>query len=558
MKALRLIIAMAFVMITAYGFFYVGLVGDIKAPVERTLSKGWTVDLNGDVMHDVDLEEYKAANILKGDVLTLTNVLPDCGIPDASMLIDNYLAEMDIFIDGKLIYVTGRKEFESGKMIGYGLHIVDVPTGYEGKEIRIVYKSGENNGIGSVIPLKLMKKGEAGLYTIRKKLFPASMALTDMIIGISMIGIGVVYATGDKKFRQMLYIGLFSFFIGLWAFCDHDVVILVNSDYQMKTVSEYFSLYVAPAFVFAYFWAKIKDKASPLGKMVYRTILGAEIFLIFVTMLLHFLNIVHLTQLLTLHHMLILVMIAYMFVNFVQSVRRKEKREIAFYIGIIALSVCGLADIIFFSVLTYSRNIKGNFDGISYTGAGILVISMVMDFAEEMSQTVRKAGEIAVYEQMANSDFLTGLANRRQCELVFDEIDNEDSDYAVIAFDLNNLKEVNDKHGHTMGDRLLKEFADLLRGVFNSVGTVGRTGGDEFVVIIRHAEVLNIDHLLEILDERIAEANKRKKDFCISAARGVCTRLDNKINVRSAYRTADQRMYENKIRMKAEAKGKLS
>ncbi|MCR5584958.1 MAG: diguanylate cyclase [Lachnospiraceae bacterium] len=558
MKALRLTIAMAFVMITAYGFFYVGLIGNVKPPVQREVSENWTVDLKGEVLNNVNLSEYKAANILKGDILTLTNTLPDCKIPCASILINNYLAEMDIYVDNVLIYVTGKKDYENGKIVGYGMHIVNLPTDYEGKEIKIVYKAGENNGIGTLIPMIIMEQGEAGLYLIRKNVFPAAMALTDMIVGISMIGISVVYVTGNKAFRQMLYIGLFSFFIGLWAFCDHDIVLLINNNYKMKTVSEYGSLYLAPVFIFAYFWAKIKDKVSNTGRLIYRSIFGWDIFLIILTFLLHAFNFVHLTQLLTLHHATILVMITYMFANFVNSVIKKEKKDMAFYIGILALSLCGVADIIYFTVLTYSKNVKGNFDGISYTGAGILVISMVMDFAEEMSKTVRQAGEVAVYEQMANSDFLTGLANRRQCELVFDEIDAEDSDYAVIAFDLNNLKEVNDKHGHAAGDKLLKDFANILKSVFDSVATVGRTGGDEFVVIIRHADVLNLDQLLEVLDTKILETNKKKREYKLSAARGVCTRLDNKKNVRSAYRTADQRMYENKIRMKADAKGKLS
>ncbi len=558
MKALRLIIAMAFVMITAYGFFYVGLIGNVKPPVQREVAKNWTLDHNGDVLTDVNLGEYKAANILKGDVITLTNSLPDCRIPYASIVVNNYLAEMDIYVDDVLIYVTGKKDYESGRLIGYGMHIVNLPAGYEGKEIKIVYKAGENNGIGTLIPIVIMERGEAGLYIIRKNLFPAALALTDMIVGISMIGISVVYVSENRSFRQILYIGLFSFFIGLWAFCDHDIVLLINNDYNMKTVSEYASLYLAPVFVLAYFWAKIKNRISDFGRLVYRAILGSDIFLISLSFLLHIFNIVHLTQLLTLHHAIILVMIVYMLVYFVIGIIKKDKKDLAFYIGMTALAFCGVADIIHFSVLTYSSTVKGDFNGISYTGAGILVISMVMDFAEEMSQNVRQAGEIAVYEQMANSDFLTGLANRRQCEFVFDEIDTEDSDYAVIAFDLNNLKEVNDKYGHAAGDRLLKDFANVLKGVFDSVATVGRTGGDEFVVIIRNTDVLNLDKLLEVLDTRIDEINRKKREYKLSAARGVCTRLDNKKNVRSAYRTADQRMYENKIRMKADAKGKLS
>ncbi len=558
MKTIRLTIAMAFILITAYGFFYVGLMGIRKPAETRRIEKGWSVEFNGQTKTDVNLDNYKAVNVRIGDVMVLTNVLPDCGLPCASMYIDNYLAEMDILVDGKEIYSSGRKEYEEGKIIGYGLHIVDMPAGYEGKELKVIYKSGENNGIGSVIAPTLIAKKDAVINIWRKNFFAGAVAIADMLVGICMIGISVAYISANSNFKQMLFIGLFSFFIGLWSFCEHDLVLLINNDYQMKTISEYMALYLAPLFVFAYFWNKIKDTSTDRGRLIYRVIFYGDIILITLSVILHFLGIAHLTQLLLLHHTFIFIMAFYMWVYFIDAIKKRKKNEITFYVGVIILSLFAIVDIIYFNVLTFSSDISGNFNGFSYMGSGIVVISMVMDYSEEMAKNVRRASEIELYEQMANSDFLTGLSNRRQCELVFDEIDQEDSDYAVIAFDLNNLKEVNDKHGHAAGDKLLKDFADILKSVFSSVATVGRTGGDEFLVIIRHAEVLNLDQVIAKLDEKIADVNKRKREYKISAARGICTRADNKKNVRAAYRTADQRMYDNKIRMKAEAKGKLS
>ncbi len=557
MKALRLTIAMTFIMISAYCFFNFGLKGKPNDQEIVKLDTGWTVLYKGDLLTDVDLDDYKAYNALKGDTMILTNVLPECGIQNASIMLSNYLAEMDIYVDDELIYVTGIEEYREGKLIGYGKHVVDLPLGYEGKKIKVVFRSGENNGIGSLpVPL-LMGANEVDMYLLKESFLPSAIAVTDIVIGISMIGIGLVYVIDNHGMRQMLYIGLFSFFIGLWSFCEHDVILLINPDYQLKTISEYLALYLAPIFVFAYFWIKVKDKTSRIKRNVYRLLFIGDIALTSVTILLQLFNLVHLTQMLKLQHTFILIMISYMMFNFVQSILEKDKQEVAFYIGIVALSLCGVTDIIIFNLLAYSSKLSGNFDGISYMGSGILVISMVMDFSDEMSRRVRQASEMEVYEQMANSDYLTGLANRRQCELVFDDIDQNDSDYAVIAFDLNNLKEVNDKHGHAAGDKLLKDFANILKGVFESVGTVGRTGGDEFLVIIRHAEVLNINRLLEGMDNRIEEINKKRRDYKISVARGTCTKLENKKNVRSAYRTADQRMYENKMLMKAEAKGKM-
>ncbi len=558
MKTIRLILALAFVTVTAYCFLNLGLLGKAEPVKKGELSSGWTVEFKGEVLKDIDLKEYKAMKTKKGDIMILTNVLPDFGIPYASMVIDNYLSEVDVYVDGELIYVSGKEQYENDKLIGYGVHIVDIPVGYEGKEIKIVHKAGANNSIGALTAPLFLKKGDVTRELLRDSFAAAAIAISDMLIGISMIGIAVVHIPGNKSFLQMLYIGFFSFFIGLWAFCDHDIILLLNNNYQMKTVSEYVALYLAPIFVFSYYWSKIKHEASQLVKSIFRMMFIAYAGLTMVTLLLHVFNIVHLTSMLQVQHTLMLMIIAFILTNFFISLKRKENNIASFYIGVVVLSVFGISDIIYFNLLAYSKNLNGSFDGISFLGTGILVISMVMDFSDEMSSKVRMASEVELYEQMANSDYLTGLANRRQCELVFDEIDQEDSDYAVIAFDLNNLKQVNDSHGHAAGDKLLKDFANVLKGVFESVGTVGRTGGDEFIVIIRHADILNLEQLLAKLDDKIEEANKRKREYKISAARGVCTRLDNRKNVRSAYRMADQRMYENKIRMKAEVKGTQS
>jgi len=56
--------------------------------------------------------------------------------------------------------------------------------------------------------------------------------------------------------------------------------------------------------------------------------------------------------------------------------------------------------------------------------------------------------------------------------------------FGILTFDLNNLKQTNDSLGHEYGDKLIITFANLLAQTFSDYGTVGRTGGDEFVVLL--------------------------------------------------------------------------
>ncbi|MGD0493097.1 MAG: EAL domain-containing protein [Steroidobacteraceae bacterium] len=92
---------------------------------------------------------------------------------------------------------------------------------------------------------------------------------------------------------------------------------------------------------------------------------------------------------------------------------------------------------------------------------------------------------------LATHDVLTGLPNR---VLMDDRIgqcialaDRQSQTFAVIVLDLDRFKMVNDSFGHRIGDELLKEVAQRLKGVVRDVDTVARLGGDEFVLIITHS-----------------------------------------------------------------------
>jgi diguanylate cyclase (GGDEF)-like protein len=153
---------------------------------------------------------------------------------------------------------------------------------------------------------------------------------------------------------------------------------------------------------------------------------------------------------------------------------------------------------------------------------------------------------------MAYSDVLTGIYNRRKCEETMNEIDStKNKNFAIISFDLNNLKVTNDTLGHEKGDLLLKSFAGVLDEVFGGIATVGRMGGDEFIVIFTNTTLINIGFLLEKFNRRLEKVNERYTDLGISAAYGCCSSRDYPgRSAREIYRVADSLMYEKKISMK--------
>ncbi len=112
----------------------------------------------------------------------------------------------------------------------------------------------------------------------------------------------------------------------------------------------------------------------------------------------------------------------------------------------------------------------------------------------EVTERVRLVEQV---RELANTDDLTGLTNRRHfLELTGREFElSRRHDYPVclIMFDVDRFKEVNDKYGHRAGDLVLRELATHCRSVLRSSDVVGRLGGEEFAVLLTHAELARSD-----------------------------------------------------------------
>ncbi|MGH7505942.1 MAG: diguanylate cyclase, partial [Longimicrobiales bacterium] len=91
-------------------------------------------------------------------------------------------------------------------------------------------------------------------------------------------------------------------------------------------------------------------------------------------------------------------------------------------------------------------------------------------------------------ERLSISDGLTGLFNHRHIhgllDQEFERADRSGDPATVAMFDLDRFKSVNDSYGHQSGDRVLQQFADILRSTAREIDHIGRYGGEEFMVIL--------------------------------------------------------------------------
>jgi diguanylate cyclase (GGDEF)-like protein len=92
------------------------------------------------------------------------------------------------------------------------------------------------------------------------------------------------------------------------------------------------------------------------------------------------------------------------------------------------------------------------------------------------------------FERLVYIDPLTGLANRRYAEITlnarFEELQRYGWPFGVIFIDIDRFKDVNDRHGHDIGDEVLRMVAKTLLNSVRSFDVVGRWGGEEFLAVI--------------------------------------------------------------------------
>jgi len=187
---------------------------------------------------------------------------------------------------------------------------------------------------------------------------------------------------------------------------------------------------------------------------------------------------------------------------------------------------------------------------VAQTYIGIFSISALALAVLVNDLEARRRNEQALLHR-ALHDPLTGLPNRSMLELCLasDEVG------AVIAVDLDHFKPINDAFGHDAGDYVLREVASRLQAACRPTDLVARTGGDEFVVLLR--DIVPDDVLADTAArlESAVRAPLKVNGTALAVGASIGTAPSRTgADSASLLREADQRMYEQKHRSRAAAR----
>ena len=156
-------------------------------------------------------------------------------------------------------------------------------------------------------------------------------------------------------------------------------------------------------------------------------------------------------------------------------------------------------------------------------------------------------------EQSARTDPLTGLANSRAFyERLREEIprlQRSDTAVAVVYLDIDNFKRINDRHGHSTGDDVLKEIAHELRGTTRAGDLVARLGGDEFAIALWDTVLPDAREMARRIVHAVDRVSLSYPGTGLGASIGIAM-LEGHSSIDDAIRAADAAMYETKAARK--------
>lgn len=165
---------------------------------------------------------------------------------------------------------------------------------------------------------------------------------------------------------------------------------------------------------------------------------------------------------------------------------------------------------------------------------------------DELQQLLEKT------EQLAMTDFLTGITNRRFAIKKMNEelsrINRGGDGFSLLMIDIDNFKSINDSYGHACGDYVLKNLINLIKPVLREYDMIARWGGEEFLIMLPMTEINDAKTVAEKVVSCVGAQifNYKGISFNVTVTAGVAQyQVDDDLD--SIIKRADEAMYQGKM-----------
>jgi len=185
-------------------------------------------------------------------------------------------------------------------------------------------------------------------------------------------------------------------------------------------------------------------------------------------------------------------------------------------------------------------------------GVVSVIVNLFFDRRDERLLKREREADLLALKKKAQTDSLTGLLNR---EAAIDQIthflrtEGRFHSHTLLIVDLDNFKSVNDSFGHFEGDKVLKTLSAKIRDVFRGLDIVGRLGGDEFIILMKHTATRNIIRRKALELQSALEYITTGGDVTVTVTGsiGISVYSGDGNSFETLYKEADEALYQAKL-----------
>ncbi|PXV95446.1 diguanylate cyclase (GGDEF)-like protein [Lachnotalea glycerini] len=481
--------------------------------------------------------------VVSNKLFSVYNVLPQ-NLNHDSILFRTYHQCVKVIVNEQVIYEYGDNDkvcFTNTP--GSSYHIVDLDNSFSGKKIELQYKSITDVGSKKIFDFYIGSTQDLTKLAIAENLPTLMMSLLLFVLGVFFIIFAIIF-TKKNKIKQTLYIGMFTLLFSVWSILQSCVLQLIFENNLTFMFMQYVAFLIMPIAMTMYIrelFQFYEDKGLIL--------LSACFCINFVCcILLQLLKIIDMRDIFLIIHILIVSEFFYIFYLLNQN-----------YKDLCKSITCTTIRIMFIVMITilvdlyryYNMTAK---DEAKFTRISILIFMsyILIGYVQEIIKKSKEYTETKLMAKLAYKDVMTDLYNRtayiediRDCEKLL-KLAPQKLNLIFVIFDLNDLKVMNDFHGHGVGDHYIITTGKIIKKAFEKVGKCYRIGGDEFAVIINDRSFDDYLRAMKELNNMVVKENETSK-LEYSIAYGYAVFEAGKYqSLKDLIDKADKNMYKNK------------
>jgi len=504
-------------------------------------------DFGGRSSYDVyTISDMSGYSLNKGDSFEFIEALPVGDYTFETLKIEASGIDINVYLDDKIVY-----EYSASYDLWHNnLHLVKHFVNLEqGNMLKILIKVANDDAAISDDGIIIGDVSNMIYTDIHKNIPVIGMGLFFMMYGLILIVSSLYNHYVLKKDLKILITAIISFFEGINLTAKGNLFTYLFGNYIFNLRMHFFTHYILPVGLALFMFYVMSGKLKNIYKWM--LVLNSTLYLALIGVSNYVPD--YFLKFLYISNVVFVIEAAIMLYSLIYNLKFSHELDenlnydpvvnLNHRFSIVTMSI-GLCALLFESI---AHMIVGDKNKVIPVVCAVIfsICQFVYYFFCELYDA-SKQRNIDDLKDLIYIDPLTGLFNRSKYEHVMEKIEKEKSDYTIVSIDVNDLKMTNDSFGHAEGDRLIREFAKLLKDAFDENDLVVRMGGDEFVVVTQNKSESNLNYNLDKFKVSLDE--KTKSDVLnFKAAYGIASSTEfSDVHYHDIYMVADKRMYDMK------------